>query len=537
MTPFRLQLSGGYTSLNLGNGGPSYSGGLFQATVGQNFHVHPQHAFFLNGVFRMGGLSDEAGNDISLVHFGIEGGYEAWLAPEILSLFLYAGLGSNILYSEQAGVAPSVTRELNNQSMLALTLGGGFTLGHGIFVFNGGFQPNFGLEVPGTDGGAARGYNPMGYFFMGGLDLARLVDWAGGRFPRETSIAEFASGITPGIILDTTYTANLGSPADGLNAMRVFDTRADRPMFNYLELSLDRPTDADHPFGFRADFGVGENAGIAKARSSFSGDFYDLQQLYARLRLPIGNGLTLRGGKFATLIGTEVIEGPLNNHISHSWQFGLAEPFTHLGVLGEYPIIPDRLTATTGIINGWDNVLDRSAGIGWLGALTGNPTDWLTLSGAGTVGEEGGRLRSILDLIAAVKYNDAASTEGGFDRFTASLTYDWGHEGAGAGGPESNWHAVGLTARVGIVPQLSLAQGFEVFVDPDGARTGTPQTMWSTRSTVQVVPLAHIDSAWARGLRLRGEFRHDSSSNPSFLQGALPSTSQNTVGMNVAYVY
>ncbi|HKX12304.1 MAG TPA: hypothetical protein VJP40_04055, partial [bacterium] len=70
VTPFRLQLSGGYTSLNLGNGGPSYSGGLFQATVGQNFHVHPQHAFFLNGVFRVGGLSDGSGSEVSLVHFG-----------------------------------------------------------------------------------------------------------------------------------------------------------------------------------------------------------------------------------------------------------------------------------------------------------------------------------------------------------------------------------------------------------------------------------------------------------------------------------
>jgi hypothetical protein len=531
-------MSGGYTSLNLGNGGPSYSGGLFRTTVGQAFHVHPQHAFFLNGVFGLGGLSDGAGNGVSLVHFGIEGGYEAWLAPEIFSIFAYAGLGSNILYSEQAGVAPSVTRSLNNQAMLALTLGGGFTLGHGIFVFNGGIQPNFGLEVPAAEGAfASRGFNPFGYFIMGGIDLARLVDWGGGRFPRDASLSRFASGIVPGLYLDTTYTANLGAPVDGLNAMRIFDTRSDRPMFNYLELSLDRPTDAENPFGFRADFGVGENPRVAKARSSFSGDWYDLQQIYARLRLPIGNGLTLRGGKFATIIGTEVIESLNNNHISHSWQFGLAEPFTHLGVLGEYPIIPDRLTATAGVINGWDNVLDRSAGIGGLFGLSGTPTDWLTLSAAGTVGEEGGRLRSIADLIVAVKYNDEASTAGGFDRFTASATYDWGHEGQGAGQPESNWHALGITTRVGIIPQLSLAQGFEVFVDPDGARTGVTQTMWSTRSTVRVVPFASIDSAWARAVRINGEFRHDSSSNPSFYAGALPTTSQNTFAVQLGYVY
>lgn len=530
-------MSGGYTSLSLGNGGPSYSGGLFESRVGQAFHVNPQHSFFLDGVFRVGSLGDGAGNDISLVHFGIQGGYEVWVVPHILSLNAFVGIGSNILYSEQAGVAPSTTRALNNQAMFALTAGGGLSLGHGIFFLNGGIQPNFGLEVPPPEGGAARGYNPVGYFIMGGLDLARLVDWAGGAFPRNASLSQFASGIVPGLYLDTTYTANFGAPVDGLNAMRIFDSRADRPMFNYMELSLDRPVDAENPFGFRLDFGVGENPRIAKARSSFSGDWYDLQQFIGRLRLPIGNGLTLSGGKFATRIGTEVIESLGNNHISHSWQFGYAEPFTHLGVLADYPIIPDRLSVATGIINGWDNVLDRSTGIGWLGQITGNPTDWLTLSGAGTVGEESGRLRSVLDLIASVKYNDTASTAGHFDRFTASATYDWGHEGQGNALPEANWHALGLTARVGVIPQLSFAQGFEYFIDADGARTGTTQNMWSTRSTIQVVPLAHIDSNWARALRVRAEFRHDESTNPSFLQGALPVGHQNTFALQLGYMY
>ncbi|MFO1464003.1 MAG: outer membrane beta-barrel protein [bacterium] len=538
MSPYRLQLSGGYTSLALGGSAPSYSGGLFQTQVGQAFSLDSRNSLFFNGVFRLGALNDGNGHNISLVHFGLEGGYEGWIAPEILSAFVYAGLGTNVLYSQQAGVAPSVTRALDNQSMLALTLGGGFSLGRGIIVLSGGFQPNFGLSVPETpDSYGGRGYNPIGYFVMGDLDLARLVDWAGGRFPRDVSLAQFVRGIQPGIILDTTYTYNAGAPANGQNALRIFDTRADRPMFNYLELSLDRPVDADNPFGFRFDFGVGENSRVARSRSSFSGDWYDLQQIYARLRLPIGNGLTLRGGKFATLIGTEVIESLSNNHISHSWQFGLAEPFTHLGVLGEYPIVPDRLTVTTGIINGWDNVLDRSAGIGWLGALSGNPTSWLTLSGAGTVGSEGGRLRSIADFIASVKVNDAAATAGNFDRFTASVTYDWGHEGAGAGQPESNWHALGITGRVGFIPQASFAQGFELFFDPDGARTGAPQTMWSTRSTFQVQPFATMDVTALRGIRARLEFRHDSSTAPSFLAGALPATSQNTFGIQLGYVY
>jgi len=538
VAPFRLQFSGGYTNIALGGSAPSYSGGLFQTQVGQSFDLDSRNSLFLNGVFRIGGLSDGAGHNVSLVHFGIEGGYEGWIVPSILSAFVYGGLGTNVLYSQQAGIAPSITRALDNQSMFALTLGGGFSLARGILVLSGGFQPNFGLTVPETpDGFGGRGYNPIGYFVMGGLDVARIVDWAGGRFPRDLSLAQFVRGITPGIIVDTTYTYNLGNPSTGQNALRIFDTRADRPMFNYAELSLDRPVDADNPFGFRFDFGVGENSRVARAHSSFSGDWYDLQQIYARLRLPIGNGVTLSGGKFATLIGPEAIESLNNNHISTSWQFGFGEPFTHLGVLAAYPFIPDRLTLTTGVINGWDNVLDRSAGIGWLGSLAANPTDWLSITGSSTVGSEGGRLRSIADLIVAVKVNDATSTAGGFDRFTASATYDWGHEGAGAGQAEDNWHTLSLTARLGLIPQVSFAQGFEVFYDPDGARTGASQTMWSTRSTLRVAPFAATSLTGLRGLQARVEFRHDNSSAPSFLSGSLPAHEQNTFGVQLGYVY
>ncbi len=540
VSPYRLQLSGGYTSLDLGNGAPTYSGGQFQAQVGQAFHLHPQHALFLNGVFRLGSLSTGQPNeDLSLVHFGLEGGYEVWPAPEILSLFAYAGLGTNVLYSQNAGVGPGITRTLDNQSMVALTLGGGFTLGRGIFYFAGGWQPNFGLQVPAeSEGTPARGFNPSLWFLQAGLDLARLADWAGATFPRGVSFGEWARGITPGFYLDTSYTYNFGQPAGGVSPNRVFQERWDRPQLNYMEFTLDRAVDEQHPFGFRMDLGIGENARGSRARSSFSGEFasgsggsfgYDLQQLYARLRIPVGRGLTFRGGKFVTPIGNEYLESLTNNHMSHSFQFLYAIPFTHLGLLAEYPF-SDQVTATAGIVNGWDNVLDRSAGIAGLGALSVNWAPQFTTAVAGTVGNEGGRLRSILDFIATVRPTDGLSLV---------ANYDWGHEGEGAGMPGANWHGFSLTSRYDFqVPSicqegdercLGIAARGEVVDDTNGVRTGADQTLYGFTGTLHYRP--------RRWMHLRAEARHDRSSAPSFLSGAAPVDNQTTIGLQAGLMF
>lgn len=528
-SPYQLQLSGGYAALNLGSEAPTYSGGQFEARVGQNFYVHPQHSFSLNGVFRLAGLSNNSGENLNLVHFGLEAGYEAWVAPRIFSLFAFAGLGTNILHATGAEVAPGVTRDLNNQSMLALTLGGGFTLGRGILVFSGGWQPNFGLSVPAEEGVPGRGFNPQYYFFNVGLDLARFADWAGGPFPRNESIGDWVRGINPGFTADTSYTYNFGQPAGGVMPLRVFQSRWDRPQLNWTALTLDRPVDAEHPFGFRLNFGLGENVAGQAARSSFSGQFaegsagsfgYDLQEFYARLRLPIGEGLTLRGGKFATIVGNEVLESLNNNHMSHSFQFLYAIPFTHLGMLGEYTFngsIP--VTLSGGIVNGWDNVLDRNTGIAALGAINVAWTPQFSTYISSSVGDEGGRLRSIMDVIMRLKPIDPLS-------FT--LEYDWGHEGEGAGMPEANWHAASLTGRYDFNQYVGLSARGEVFEDSNGVRTGAPQTLFGVTGTVHVTPVP-----W---LRLRAEVRHDRSSDEPFMSGTNFVGDQTTIGIGAGVV-
>jgi hypothetical protein len=46
----------------------------------------------------------------------------------------------------------------------------------------------------------------------------------------------------------------------------------------------------------------------------------------------------VKGGKFVTLLGYEVIEAPNNLNFSRSFLFSLAIPLTHVGALVTYPV-------------------------------------------------------------------------------------------------------------------------------------------------------------------------------------------------------
>ena len=365
-----MEAGAGFTSHALGDGAPTYTGPYYQFRLGQSFDIgdSERNQFFVNGVFRHGFLSaPENGTELRLMHFGMEGGYEGWVVPDQFSLILQAGLGTNVFYS------PNVNSEtddyalaLNNSAALAFSLGGGLSIGRGAFTLMAAFQPSFGLtaEIADPEESTTRiGYNPIGWYAGIGLDIARLVAIGGAEFAEPNGEA-FAEGIQVGAIVDASYTHNFQNPATGENALRIFDTRSDRPMFNLGQFSLVRETDARVPFGFGVVIDAGENPNVSAAGDSFSGDYIDAQQIWAEVRMPVGNGLTFRGGKVATIIGNEVIE-PTNNQISRSWGFGLAIPFTHGALLASYPIIDEEdhnFEITLGVANGWDNLYGQNTG-------------------------------------------------------------------------------------------------------------------------------------------------------------------------------
>jgi hypothetical protein len=128
----------------------------------------------------------------------------------------------------------------------------------------------------------------------------------------------------------------------------------------------------------------------------------DISQAYVDVSLPVGNGLTIRMGKFVSLLGNEYCNPNNNLFYSHSWIFN-ATPFSATGILGIYKL-NEQWSVTAGVSRGWDMTAeDNNGAIDGLGAITYAPNEELSLSLAWNVGPQNdgdnSHYRTVLDPI------------------------------------------------------------------------------------------------------------------------------------------
>ena len=165
------------------------------------------------------------------------------------------------------------------------------------------------------------------------------------------------------------YTQNFGNPQTNNNQLRIFDTAANSFQANMAQLVFERVANASgigaDRVGFRARINFGQDAQFSRARTNFQpgtvNNELDVQELYAEYIAPVGNGLKIQFGKINTLIGYEVINAWENPNFSRSFMFGLSQAFTTTGIRFTYPFAK-WATASIGLVNGWDNVMDNNRG-------------------------------------------------------------------------------------------------------------------------------------------------------------------------------
>jgi len=69
---------------------------------------------------------------------------------------------------------------------------------------------------------------------------------------------------------------------------------------------------------------------------------------------------TFIAGKFVTLQGIEIVDGPLNPTITRGFLYGLAEPVSHTGARAMYTLAGGMAHVGVGIFNGWDTIVDNN---------------------------------------------------------------------------------------------------------------------------------------------------------------------------------
>jgi hypothetical protein len=349
--------------------------------------------------------------------------------------------------------------------------------------------------------------------------------------------------------IENSYVFNLGKVGrGGVNELRYYDFDGGHS-FNMAEFSIKKdPSDA-RPWGFGLVLTGGQDAQKNHAIGIFRDDDdtfpfrntakVDLQEAYASYKFPLGSGLTLKAGKFVTLLGYEVIESPNNLNFSRSNLFAFSTPFTHVGALVSYSPAA-WLSLTAGPVVGWDVAEDNNDAMSVMGQVAFTGIKDLTTSLNFITGPEQANQKSnprtVLDLV--VNYT-------GIKKLTLGANVDYGWEvdepslvGTRSQSTTATWWGYAGYVAYDWTEKLRTAVRGEYFRDADGARTlvvaaGSPLSLWEITTTVQY-------KIW-KGLVGRVEYRHDEADEKVFkirAPGRVPTgKSQDTITIALYYSF
>lgn len=335
-------------------------------------------------------------------------------------------------------------------------------------------------------------------------------------------------------MVSTVYTYSFNDPASNRIGNRVIDQKENTIGLHDAWLAVSRMRE-DEDFGFMVNVDFGDAAeftcsdwdgsGGCDGSTSEEDNSVELREAYMTYKMPVLD-MTLKAGKFVTLLGYEVLRTntDLNPNISHSMLFGFAIPFTHVGVLVNAPL-GDSASIDIGIVNGWDNVEDNNDSKTLLAGFGLEPLDMLSMYIAGTYGSEqnqmsdggvgSGSKRGVVTGNATLTLTEQLA-------FVLDVVY--GNEsdliehsvGGSADTPafvrrgDAQWWGVGGYALLNFSDHLSFSLRAEVLDDMDGTRnfSGVPATLWEITPTIACRFNEHLVA--------RIEYRHDEASKPIF---------------------
>ncbi len=291
----------------------------------------------------------------------------------------------------------------------------------------------------------------------------------------------FAKQINWTVILDGYYTYNFNRPDDRFNAGFYMEPRHNRATLNMVKLNLEKQATLESPFGFRVDL-VGGPANQFllgtkdRARGLEATRF--LWQGYVSYAAPIGKGLTIDFGKFATPIGAEVVDTKDNFNYSHSYLFAYG-PFYHTGLRAKYSFT-DKVSVTGYLVNAWDSIGDTNGGktFGFTVGIT--PHKKFNISQTYLAGPENprdnGNWRHIFNTIATFMPTD---------KWTFMGDFVYGNDRATLG-PRGHWTGFAGYAKYAFNTRFAFAGRYDVFRDENSLFTGLGQTLHGFTATQEV---------------------------------------------------
>ena len=338
--------------------------------------------------------------------------------------------------------------------------------------------------------------------------------------------------------LDTYYGFNFNRPLGRVNLLRAYDVTSNNFALNQASVVLESVPDiaAGRRFGARVDLQYGQ--ATETLQGSLSNEprpwvYRNIFQAYGTYVVPLGSGLTVDFGKWASSIGLESNYSKDQANYSRSYWFNYL-PFYHMGARVSYRF-NDAVAANYWITNGtqqteaFNNYKDQT-----FGAVI-NPVKSVTWTtnfhmgqehpdvqpiqtpGAPTIPTQPGL--SIVPIIPALDGRlhilDSYATWQATPRTAISVEADyvisrqWNEPGPDRSTTPSHVYGGAVYARRQLTPKAAIAGRAEFLRDEGGLFSGATQSLKETTVT--------YEHKVAEGFLMRGEWRRDFSNRLFFL--------------------
>jgi hypothetical protein len=347
------------------------------------------------------------------------------------------------------------------------------------------------------------------------------------------SLPGFVSGTTLNFLLDGYYEYNFNRPVGRVNLLRPYDPSSNSFTLNQGAVVIERTPDPSQGrrFGLRLDLMFGqttESLAGNPANDPRTAPYRNIFQAYGTYVFPLGKGLNVDFGRFASSLGFEGSFAKDQINYTRSLLFA-SLPFYHMGFRSSYKL-GNSTTATWVLVNGINQTEDFNGFKSNHLMLSTSLSKSVSWTGSYYVGQENRDLRPMppsnvppvfptqpglstdrLNLLSNGRTHIADTyltwnvtpklTLAGEGDYIVSRLYSNSFPSHLAGGAGY--------VKYQFAPVFSLAGRFEYVSDRGGFLSGTTQALKEGTLTATYQP---VD-----GFQVRWEFRHDYSNQPFFL--------------------
>ena len=169
------------------------------------------------------------------------------------------------------------------------------------------------------------------------------------------AIPSFLDGTTLNFTLDGYYEYNFNQPIGQMNQLRAYDISSNSFSLNQADIVINHATDAAHGkrIGGRLDLMFGQATETLQGNANnelHPSTWRNVFQAYGTYVAPVGSGLNIDFGKWASALGVEgnYTKDQLNYSRSYFFDF---LPFYHMGFRTAYTFDP-KLTVAYWLVNG-----------------------------------------------------------------------------------------------------------------------------------------------------------------------------------------